>query len=131
MFPPHAANRLHFAERETSMSTKKSSKPKQQKSKKGAKPPAKPAPDQDQVKPAEAMQTDATPAVAPAAETTATVEQSTAEVAQAETPPSTTLVWPEQPITQETDVATYYMWITSCGRYRVYLMMAKLNGQSG
>ncbi len=41
-----------------------------------------------------------------------------------------TLVWPEQPTTSETDLATCHIWTTSCGRYRVYRSVARLNGAS-
>ena len=74
------------------------------------------------------------PAAEPPIEAAAKVEHA-AEPAPngtaAETPATsdtTTLVWPEQPTTHETDLATYYMWITACGRYRVYRSVARLNG---
>ena len=83
--------------------------------------------------PTEAVAPEEQPAAEPPIEAAANVEQA-AEPAQneppAETPASdsTTLVWPEQPIIHETDLASYYMWTTACGRYRVYRSVARLNG---
>ena len=55
--------------------------------------------------------------------------ETTAETpAEAPASDSTTLVWPEQPTTSETDLATYHIWTTTRGRYRVYRSVARLNG---
>src|SRR5262245_7072233 len=109
------------------MSSKKGNKTKQQKAKKGAKPEAKATADQAQVTPAEATQDAITPTADQAtqtAEQSSSLEQPTA----AEPPTSTTLVWPQQPTTHETDVANYHLWTTTCGRYRIVRVVNKFNG---
>ena len=121
------------------MSTKKSSKTKQQKAKKGTKPQEQVVDEQAQVAPLAEESTPAQTETAPGeempvaeaqAEPAANVEQSVEPAAEppAEAPASdsTTLVWPEQPECTETDVAFVHIWTTACGRYRVSRVVNKL-----